>query len=473
MTLSAQYNGPNEFVHLHNHTVFSTLDGCATPEQYAEKCVEFGHPAMAATEHGHMASVPDMFLAFKAAKIKYISGCEIYYNDWELTRQDLQAKGVKVRSPLWRMENPELADRIIRNRHLTVLCKNETGFHNLIKLTTQAYKNGIFGLGRKQFNRIWFDKLCEFKEGLIILSGCLNGPVAHELRGLPIKRKVGNEYEIVRERTESECTDAAVEYIKKFKSVFGDDYKIELQMPGIEGDDVVFRKSVELADKYKIDTVITNDCHYIKRVDFELQKLMMAIAQDVKVHSPDLFHVNSSEQYMKQRSELWERFINNKYSDGIDNGVFERSCDNTIKIAEQCEHLKIDASPKIPTISDENDKLILLTIQALRKRKLDTVTDRYLIDGRMVTYFEQTKIELNRFIDKGFASYFIITRELMKYGRSKGWPFCPRGSAGGSLVCYLLGIHAMDPLKWGLSFDRFLASSRGGYMLNVNMPDPT
>ena len=93
-----EYKGPKEFVHLHNHTVFSALDGVATPEQYAEQCVERGYPAMSATEHGHMASVPDMYLAFKKAGVKYIPGCEIYFNDFEPARQDLVAKGIKIRS---------------------------------------------------------------------------------------------------------------------------------------------------------------------------------------------------------------------------------------------------------------------------------------------------------------------------------------------------------------------------------------
>ena len=117
MTSSPEdYNGPKEFVHLHNHTVFSALDGVATPEQYAEQCAERGYPAMSATEHGHMASVPDMYLAFKEVGVKYIPGCEIYFNDYEPMRKDLVAKGIKIRSPDWRKQNPELAARLFRNR---------------------------------------------------------------------------------------------------------------------------------------------------------------------------------------------------------------------------------------------------------------------------------------------------------------------------------------------------------------------
>lgn len=468
------YNGPSEFVHLHNHTVFSTLDGVSTPEQYAERCVEWGYPAMSATEHGHMASVPDMYLAFKKHGLKYIPGCEIYYNDWEPERQRLDKRGIKVRSLDWRKENPEEAARIARNRHLTVLCKNETGFHNLLKLTTQAYESGLFGMGRKQFNRIWFDKLCEYKEGLIVLSGCLNGPVSHELRYRALTDREDN---VLFERSKKQCFNDAAKYIRKFRKIFGEDYYIELQMPGIPATELypsdieVFRDLVALADHYKIKTVLANDCHYLQRKDFVLQKIMMAVAQDTTIDSPDLFHVNSDEQFMKSRPELWARF-KNEYSSNLDDAAFEAMCDSTLEIADKCIPFDVDTSPKIPEIKDADNELRKIVARELKKRGLDKNDERFIIDGKEVTYITQAKIELNRFIDKGFASYFLITRDLVQYGKKQGWPFSPRGSAGGSLVCYLLDIHVLDPMRWGLSFDRFLSPSRGGYMLNVKMPEP-
>jgi DNA polymerase III alpha subunit len=107
----------------------------------------------------------------------------------------------------------------------------------------------------------------------------------------------------------------------------------------------------------------------------------------------------------------------------------------------------------------------------LKERSLDKCSKKYLVDGREVTYLEQTELELDRFISKGFASYFLITHLLVKEGNKRGWPFSPRGSAGGSLVVNLLGISTLDPLKWNLSFDRFLSESRGGFNLNVKMPE--
>jgi len=461
-----EYQGSSDFVHLHSHTLYSMLDGVASPAQYAEACYKRKYQAMAITEHGHMASVPEAYAAFKQYGIKYIPGCEIYYNDFELKRQELLASGINVRSQEWRKENPELAGRIIRNRHLTVICKNKTGFENLLKLTTQAYETGLFGVSIKQYNRIWFEKLCEYREGLIILSGCLNGPVSHELRTKSIVNKAGD---VIREISRKERLENAIANIKKFKEAFGEDYYIELQMPGVEGDMFVFQTSIMLAEHFKIKTVLANDSHYMERKDFQIQKIMMAIAQDVTVDSPDLFHTNSDEQYFKQRSELWSRYNGTEYSKGYTAREFELMCDHTLEIADKCENIEFDTDPKIPTIVDADNELRRLVASKLISLGLHKNELKYLIDGREVTYLDQAKIELNRFIEKGFASYFLITKNIIEYGKEQGWPFTARGSAGGSLICYLLNITSVDPLSWGLSFDRFLAPSRGGYMLNVKM----
>jgi hypothetical protein len=825
------YTGPKHFVHLHNHTVFSTLDGVATPEQYATQCAKRGYPAMSATEHGHMGSVPDMHAAFKKVGLKFIAGCEIYFCDYEPERQQL---GPAFRQ--LRQSDPEHYYNLARARHLTILAKNETGYTNLIKLTTQAYRTGFY-----YRPRIWYDKLLEFKDGLLILSGCLNGPVCHELRrtdpdGGPVPR------------LRSPDRRGAVDWIRRFRRDFGADYYIELQMPGIPGDDLVFRQLVTLADHLKIPIVLANDCwngdayiqtatgsqrlrdvrpgdmvwthrgrlrevmaigkrrvredetiyglfgsravqctgnhkllakidgtvgfvpiedvpgdayinvarinlagddlpsvkisdyvvdprlrvdgglvkphggktinpvpdvveltdeflwvlglfvaegatdsyrlsfghhakemvyaerikryfsklgfksqikpvsgtrngiqtricssgyayflaalcgsnrytkrlppfwtrlsmrqlvallrgyfdgdgsipskcffttsiqlmsdlmqafaaigvgvtpslrpakdmvisntkkrgrvvtrcsegyyghiskiglralgydvdfdqsksrprwhldedgvwiknpftridsdltevwciqvdddnsflvgisssncHYLHRADFELQKVMMAIDQDLPVNSPDLFHVNSDEQYMKSRAELWARFHTSGYSTGLDGGVFERACDNTLLVAERCRPLKIDSSPKIPSIDNADKELARIIARRLHTLGLDKIDKRYLIDDREVTHIEQAKLELERIIEKGYSSYFLITHDLINFGLERGWPFSPRGSAGGSLVNYLLGISPINPLPWRLSFDRFLSPSRGGFMQSLQMPPP-
>lgn len=834
------YKGPTKFVHLHNHTVFSTLDGVSTPEQYAAECHKRGYPAMSATEHGTMGSVPDMHFAFKKYGLKAIAGCELYFNDYDLERKDFLARGGKINQ--LKVDDPFTHQNYARNRHLTVLAKNQKGFENLVKLTTQAYETGYY-----YRPRIWFDKLCEFREGLIVLSGCLNGPVSHELRRTTPEGEPAPRYK-------SKDKRGALDWAKRFKAVFGDDYKMETQMPGIPGDDAVFRAEVEIADMLKIDLALANDCchpetpvltpaglksidslvrgdlvlthtgryrevehinrrpvdeeivcvkvgseihkftgnhpvavvvssagqpdsvefveasaltaqsrlffpsirkskrrtgvvrmaehlkmragtrvengmvrtasprspeinipevlpitedlcyllglyaaegyvdttqdyklcfglhkdettaiarvegffrafglnpdtrlvtengacvrvcsapfanlfeslcgnghlnkklpafwndldssllkallagcfdgdgsisdtsvqffstssrlvcdvrlamtrlgrysnikyrgqatdkrehidtstwnrlyylnyglgvveelaldcdkqirdegrplwrhtsggfsipinrlsrehyaghvvnlqveedetycltnfavhncHYLHRRDHELQMIMMAIDQKTTINDPNMFHVNSDEQYMKTRAELWARFKNNGYSQGVPDSIFEQMCDNTLSIAESCESLKLDGTPKIPSFDDADNKLRELVVKKLVEKGYHKIGKRYLIDGREVTYTEQVQIELGRITDKGFSSYFLITHDIIGFGVSKGWPFSPRGSAGGSLVNHLLGISPINPLPWGLSFDRFLSPSRGGYMLKCQMGEP-
>ena len=460
------YNGPTDFVHLHNHTVFSPLDGVASPERYAEECEKRGYPGMSATEHGNMASVPDMYFAFKKRGLKFIPGCELYFNDYEPIRQAFVADGGKITR--LKEEDPILHQRMMRNRHITVLAKNETGFHNLIKLATKAYEFGYY-----YKPRIWLDKLREYKEGLIILSGCLNGPISHELfLDFQSVEETGKRHERVKGRDYT-----AMQYAKEFKKEFGDDFFIEVQMPCLPEmhDHKIFWTMIQIAENCGTRVLFTNDSHYLSQKDFYLQCVMMAVDQKTTVDDPNLFSSNSEEQYFKTRAELWATFKNNAYSERVSDEKFEELCDNTLLVAERCEILKPDTSPKIPNWSsvepgvDPAKELRKVVKEELVLRGLHRVKKKYPVDGRKVTYIEQAMIELDRFIDKGFASYFLITRDLIQFGRKHGWPFGPRGSAGGSLVCFLLGIHCIDPLKWGLSFDRFMASSRGGYMLKVKL----
>lgn len=465
-----QFPGPSEFVHLHNHTLFSLLDGVAHPGDYFKGCAERKWPAFAVTEHGVMSSVPDAYLAAKEHKVKYIPGCEFYFSDYEGVRKKLADEKTKVKE--WSNNYRPLADRIFRNRHLTVLAKNYKGYENLLHLNRIAYKEAFY---RKP--RISMAMLEQFKEGLIVTSGCLNSPVSHELRSSHINTKDNltwgdgvMESSFVKGMIGREVM-GAYEYLKEFKRIFGDDFYMELQMPGIPNDVEIFRKLVSLASYMKIKPIICNDCHYLNRKDFELQKVMMAIDQGEMVDSPDLFHVNSSEQYFKTRHELRATFNRGGYAAVVSADVFEAACNNTLEIADKCQTFKPNLDPKLPNIEDADNKLTKLVYEGLKTKKLGQDTGQYIYDEKLVTYKEQVEIELERIIEKGFASYFLITLDLIKSSTDKGWPIGPgRGSVGGSLISYLIGIHGLDPIKWNLSYNRFLSPSRGGYMLNVGLP---
>jgi len=457
----SRYPGPKDFVHLHNHTMFSPLDGIPKPDEYFEICSKMEMPAFAITDHGTMASFPDAYIASKKHNIKFLPGNEFYYSDYHEQMIELQKSGKKI-SEL-KVENEELYSRMRRNRHLTVIAMNMVGYRNLIKISEIAW-------GTRQFYsraRISFDLLKEYNEGLIILSGCLNGPISHELRRAYLLGRDGHTAE-----AKTYLANAS-HYVQQFKGVFGDRYYIEHQMPGesIDGARETFGLLTKIMEQFGLKGILTNDTHYLARRDFELQKIMMAINQGTVVNDPDLFHVNSDEQFFKTRAQLRQTFYEQKYSDLVPIENFESYCDNTIEIAERCEGFNPDLSPKLPQVEDADNKLIQETINGLKRLNLWYDPKKYLCDGKMVTHQEQAIIELKRFIEKGFSSYFLITQDLVRYSTNKlGLPLGPgRGSCGGSIVCYALGITQINALMWELSFDRFLSESRGGNMLKVTM----
>lgn len=455
-----KFAGPKDFTHLHSHSLFSTLDGVGTPDQYITRAKQLGMKSFALTDHGSLAGLPDAYWAAQEHGIKFMAGCEIYFNDYHQKMQELNAKDISLAT--LKVSDPELVDRYRRNRHLTVICKNMTGYRNLITLMREAWEMGAY------YNkpRTWTEQLVKYREGLIILSGCLNGPICHELR---LGHKEKSKTNKVGERN---YYRKAIDYTRKMRDIFGDDFYIELQIPGesIEGAREVFYQMSDISKKLQIPAVMTGDLHYLHRRDFELQKTMMAVEQNTLVTDPNLFHVDSDEGFFKNRAQFRQIYVEQGYDKYDTLNWFEQVCDNTMAISEKCSPFTPDLSPKLPEIQGADEMIQKLVAQSLIKKGLHKCEERYLIDSHMVNYREQARIELNRIIEKKFSSYFLITRNLVQHARDNSWDVGPaRGSAGGSLVCYLLGIHDMDPLKWGLSFDRFLSPSRGGFMLKVEM----
>jgi len=259
----------------------------------------------------------------------------------------------------------------------------------------------------------------------------MNGPLAHEIR---MDARAAEHPDFVFGRTKFDRT--AEQWLRRYKEIFGEDYYIEVQMPCLHDiyDHVAFEKLLDMADRYKIKPVLTNDAHYFDRKSFEIQKVMMAIDQDTFVTNPDLFHVNSNEQYFKTRAELFGTFSAYKYSDNIPSHAFELACDTTLEIAEKCYQPKFNTSSKIPKYfnKEPNDvdpdvELWNNVEQALCERNWYNDKTEFLMDGRKVTYRQQAELECKRFIEKGFASYFLITADLIRHGKSRGHPFGPRG----------------------------------------------
>lgn len=442
-----------DFTHLHSHSIFSTLDGVAKPEDYICECSNRGWKAIALTEHGYVSSLPDAFTSAQENGIKLIPGYEAYFNDFNEIRQ----KATDDKDYFKRVKKEEkLFERMNKNRHLTVICKNEEGYRNLLKINRLSWEQHNQFRGRP---RISFDLLAKYHKGIIVLSGCFNGPISHEI----LDNRLEASTSLVK-------MPGAYDYVRDFKKVFKDDFYIELQMPGVPKDVELFEKLVEVSIDFKIKPVCTNDVHYLKKEDFEVQKLMMAIGQGTTVDDKGLFFADSSEQFLKTREELEATFNEKDYSKNVASSIFKSACDNTLEISDKCEGFKPDLSPKLPEIENSDAKLKLIIAKELKRRGFAKCKDRYNIDGIEVTYVDQSKIELGRIIEKGFSSYFLIMQDLVNYSRENCGPVGPsRGSVGGSLVSFLLGITTVDPLKWGLSFNRMMSPARGGKMLNVTI----
>lgn len=405
-----------------------------------------------------------------------VHNCEVYLNDFEPEFKEWQAAGNNfsnlelpelrefAKMNDLRVGAPELYGRIRRNRHLTILAKNDIGYRNLITIQNKAWETGFY-----YKPRVSYDLLREHKDGLIILSGCLNGPICHELRAdvpaVPTSRTIRRRLRDTTKMDEKFYAPPkliALEWIKQFKEDFGDDFYLEIQMPGesIPNGRRAFRMIAEIGRRMGHKVVLTNDCHYTNRDDYKIQMVMMAVDQDKKIDDPTLFHVNSDEQFFKTRAQMRKTFIENKYTEYSTIEEFEQYCDNTMEIHEKCSWFSPNLEPKLPEVPDADRELVKKTHAALVRMGLHEKPE----------YVERMKLELQRFIEKRFSSYFLITEDLVNKSKANGEPVGPaRGSAGGSLVCYLLGIHEMDPIAWNLSFDRFLSPSRGGYMLATTM----
>ena len=435
----------NGFVHLHTHSLFSTLDGVASPADYFQVAAERKYPALAITEHGNLASVPDAYFASLQTGVKYICGSELYYNDDEPKRKlMMEEQGISSH----KMSDDDKR-RYSHNRHLLVLCKNMDGYRNLLKLKELSYE----GFFRKP--RASSDMVSKCKDGLIICSGCMNGPISFELlQNIEKQNKGGYSDELC-----NKYYNNAIEIATKYKNLLGEDFYIELQMPGIENDVKLFELLLKISKDVGIKCVLTNDAHYIQEKDYRIQRIMMAIDQDLTIDSPDLFITDSKSGYFKTRDELEKTFKDKYTSKSVTLVDFNRVCDNTLEIADKCESFKPDLSLKLPQIDDADNTLTRLVAGGLKEKG----------KAGNKEYIDRAKHELERIKEKEFSSYFLICRDLVMQSKKLGMPVGPRGSAGGSLVCYLIGIHDIDAVYWKTSFDRMLSTSRGGKLLQVNM----
>ncbi len=405
-----------EFVHLHLHSEYSLLDGACRIAEIPDRLRECGQDAVAITDHGNMYGVIEFYKTCKKAGIKPIIGCEVY---------------VATSSRFDKRNNTD------SYYHLVLLCKNMTGYKNLIHLVSKGFTEGFYSKPR-----IDEELLRTHSEGLIALSACLSGKIPRLL-------SVGD-YENAKK--------TAIDYAE----IFGkDNYYIELQDHGTEETRQIMPLLVKLSEETGIGMVATNDCHYLRRQDSETQQVLMCIQTNTTLDSQNKPTFGVDDYYIKTTDEMKRIY-----------GRYEGAIENTVKIADMCQlELEFDKVflPQFPcpdSLSAE-DYLRQLTFAGLERRQ----KNGHLVFGNEPhnneqAYRERIDYELSVINTMGYADYFLIVQDYVGFAKNADIPVGPgRGSGAGSLVAYLLGITDIDSIKFDLLFERFLNPER------VSMPD--
>ena len=398
------------FTHLHVHTEYSLLDGASRISDLVSRAKELGMDSLAITDHGVMFGVIDFYRECLKQGIKPIIGCEVYTA--ARTRFDKDV------------------DKDKRMGHLILLARNNEGYRNLMKIVSEGYRNGFY-----YKPRIDREVLSEYSEGIIALSACLAGKVqSHLLNG---------NYE------------GAKEEALTMESIFGKgNFYLELQDQGLEEEMRILPDMKRLHEETGIPFVATNDVHYVRQEDAFAQDVLMCIQTGATVDDDNRMRFSNDQFYLKSESEMRRIFAN-----------IPEACDNTARIAEECNVSFTFGQLHLPDFRAPDG---LANREYLRKLCADGLKTRYPeADGEeWKSLTERLDYELTTIENMGYVEYFLIVWDFINYARSQNIMVGPgRGSAAGSIVAYTLRITDIDPIKYGLIFERFLNPER------VSMPD--
>ena len=403
------------FVHLHAHTEYSMLDGAAKIKDYLKKVSELNQPAAAITDHGNLYGALEFYNEATKIGVKPIIGYEAYL------------------TPTSRFERPERDKN--KRYHLTLLAENNVGYQNLVELVSKAYLEGYY-----YKPRIDYELLEEYSTGLIALSGCLGGEIAQFLAPDGSKEEGNND--------EVRSYENALLVAKKYQQIFGkDNFFIELHNHGIPQQIEILSDLVKISKEIGAPLVATNDSHYVDQVSSSAHDALLCVQTNATLDDENRFKFEGSGYYVKSSEEMRELFPEDKYSD---------ACDNTLKIAERIEYnFEFDKTylPDFPVNQNQT------TEELLRSKVLEGANERYKnIDDEVMS---RINYELNVINTMGYASYFLIVGDLIEFAKkNKIRTGAGRGSAAGSIVSYCLGITGIDPIKYGLIFERFLNKGR-------------
>lgn len=394
------------FAHLHVHTEYSLLDGACRINKIASAARQKGMTSLAITDHGVMYGVIDFYRACIKENINPVIGCEVYV------------------APHSRFDKTSSYEKYY---HMVLLCENNVGYQNLIKLVSYGFTEGFYSKPR-----IDDELLEEYHQGLICLSACLAGEIPQKL--------LDGDYNGAK---------AKAEY---YRDLFGkDNFFIELQDHGIEEQQRIIPNLIRIADEIGVDIVATNDSHYIEKEDSKIHNILLCIQTNRTINDNDRMEFQTNEFYLKTEEEMRELFP--KYPQAIE---------NTQKIADRCNvefEFGVRKLPRfdVPNNEDHLEYFRRNCYKGLYKHYGEN-PDKSLID--------RLEYEISTVSKMGFVDYYLIVNDFVQYAKSNGIPVGPgRGSGAGSLCAYCIGITAIDPIKYNLLFERFLNPER------VSMPD--
>jgi DNA polymerase-3 subunit alpha len=412
---------PPSFVHLHVHTEYSLLDGAIRISQLLDKARAFNMEAVAITDHGNIFGAVEFFTKCPDRGIKPVLGCEMYVASGHRKDRSMPQDG----SP--------------NAHHLILLTMNEEGYKNLCRLVTLSHLEGFY-----YHPRVDMELLRQYHGGLIALSACLKGRIPYLLN--------------------TNRSEEAKAETRTLASIFDQDrFYLEVQANLLPEQKTVNRLLRELGRELSIPLVATNDCHYLNREDAEAHDALLCIQTGKTIEDTKRLKFSTNEFFFKSREEI---------ASSLGDEDFAEALDNTLTVAERCGFQMDFGHYKYPVFQVPAGKSLEELLKDEARRGLDQRLEQVREEGKALTpeqlqeYYERLEYELVEIIKMGFAGYFLIVADFIDYARRSDIPVGPgRGSAAGSLVAYCLKITNVDPIKYGLLFERFLNPQR------ITMPD--
>lgn len=424
------------------------LDGFGVVEEYAKRAPQINQRFLCVSDHGAQGAVPRQIKACEDNGISPIFACELYLNPWQVALHGDSARKEHLASL-----NEEEKLRLRKNYHLLAIAYNETGYANLVRLSSWGYING-WG-GRPARPRVNYEQLMKHKEGIIFTSCCYAS-------------EIGVTFDTLGE-------DAAMDKVASYIKMFGDNFRLEIMLLDFYKQKPYDRFILKAHERFGVPLIVTNDCHYCNAEDSKYQRYTLMVQtgrtiaeiEKLQAEGADLFELQDQQLWMKSEDELNAKWAQD-YSDAIDYELFKEAKRETVRICEKAQGVKLDRTNKLPEIPDAEEMFKQAVIEGAMRRRIPQTLE----------YQKRLQEEYDLICRKGFASYFLIQKQMTDEARR----VCPqilgwgdgseavgpgRGSAVGSLSCYCLGITDVDPIKHNLLFSRFLSESRGGKAMRV------